>query len=109
MSTGIEAFKLGMAGFLIPFAFVFHPALLLEGDLWAILMGTGLTALGICCLAAALVGHVWAPLKWHQRLLFIAAAALLVFPTIGFELLGIGLALILFAWAKVKKAHQPGP
>jgi TRAP transporter 4TM/12TM fusion protein len=103
MSTGIEAFKLGMAGFLIPFAFVFQPALLLEGDLPAILKGTGLTALGICCLAAALVGHIWAPLKWFQRLLFIGAASLLVFPTIGYELLGIGLALVMFLWARFKK------
>jgi TRAP transporter 4TM/12TM fusion protein len=104
MSTGIEAFKLGMAGFLIPFAFVFQPALLLEGDLLAILKGTGLTALGICCLAAALVGHVWSPLRWLHRLLFIAAAALLVFPTIGFELLGIGLGLAMFLYARFKKA-----
>jgi TRAP-type uncharacterized transport system fused permease subunit len=107
MSTGIEAFKLGMAGFLIPFAFVFQPALLLEGDLLAILKGTGLTALGICCLAAALVGHIWTPLSWLQRLLFITAASLLVFPTIGFEALGMFLALAIFFWAKVKKAPSP--
>jgi TRAP-type uncharacterized transport system fused permease subunit len=104
MSTGIEAFKLGMAGFLIPFAFVFQPALLLEGDLLAILKGTGLTAVGIGCLAAALVGHVWTPLNWLLRLLFVTAASLLVFPTIGFELLGMGLALGLFIWAKAQKS-----
>jgi TRAP transporter 4TM/12TM fusion protein len=109
MSTGIEAFKLGMAGFLIPFAFVFQPALLLEGDLPAILKGTGLTALGICCLAAALVGHIWTPLNWLQRVLFITAASLLVFPTIGYELIGIGLGLGLFIWARVKKVPTPGP
>jgi len=33
MSTRIEVFKLGIAGLLIPFASVFQPALLLEGDL----------------------------------------------------------------------------
>jgi len=108
MATGFEGFKLGIAGFLVPFAFVFQPALLLEGDLLAILIGTGLTAVGICCLAAALVGHVWSPLKWFQRLLFIAAAALLVFPTIGYELLGIGLALVMFLHARFKKT-SPTP
>jgi TRAP-type uncharacterized transport system fused permease subunit len=103
MSTGVEAFKLGMAGFLIPFAFVFQPALLLEGDLLAILKGTGLAAIGISCLAAALIGHIWGPLSWLHRILFIGAAALLVFPTIGFELIGIGLALALFLWGRWKK------
>src|SRR4030065_2068499 len=92
MATGIEAFKLGIAGFLFPFAFVFHPALLLQGTLPEILMATGLTALGVASLSAFLVGHVWSPLGWLHRLLFASAAILLVFPTIGMELIGIGLS-----------------
>jgi TRAP transporter 4TM/12TM fusion protein len=103
MSTGVEAFKLGMAGFLVPFAFVFQPALLLQGTLIQILEAFGLTAIGVACLAASLVGHVWSPLNWLHRLLFVAAAALLVFPTIGMEFIGIGLAIGLFIWAKIKK------
>ena len=103
MSTGVEAFKLGMAGFLVPFAFVFQPALLLQGTLFEILKGTGLAALGVACLAAALVGHIWSPLNWLHRTLFFGAAALLVFPTIGMEIFGIGLGLGLFIWARMKK------
>lgn len=103
MATGIEAFKLGIAGFLIPFAFVFQPALLLQGTLFEILMATGLTALGVACLSAFLVGYVWSPLNWLHRLLFASAAILLVFPTIGMELIGIGLAGGLFIWARKKK------
>lgn len=106
MTTGIEAFKLGMAGFLIPFAFVFQPALLLDGTLLEILRATGLTSLGVVCLAASLVGHIWSPLNWIQRLLFAASASLLVFPTIGMELIGIGLAGGSFVWAKIK---NPSP
>jgi len=103
MATGIEAFKLGIAGFLVPFAFVFQPALLLQGTLPEILMATGLTALGVACLSAFLVGYVWSSLGWLHRLLFASAAVLLVFPTIGLELIGIGLAGGLFIWARIKK------
>ena len=103
MSTGVEAFKLGIAGFLVPFAFVFQPALLLQGTLLEIIKGTGLTALGVVCLAASLIGHIWSPLNWFHRILFIGAATLLVFPGIGLELIGIGLAVGLFIWARVKK------
>jgi TRAP transporter 4TM/12TM fusion protein len=105
MSTGIEAFKLGIAGFLVPFAFVFQPALLLQGTLLEIIKGTGLTALGVVCLAASLIGHIWSPLNWFHRFLFIGAAALLVFSTIGLELIGIGLAVGLFIWAWLKRRH----
>jgi TRAP transporter 4TM/12TM fusion protein len=107
MSTGIEAFKLGIAGFLVPFAFVFQPALLLEGSLFEILKGTGLTALGVICLAASLIGHIWSPLNWFHRILFTGSAALLVFPTIGLEMIGMGLAAGLFIWARVKKESSP--
>lgn len=103
MTTGIEAFKLGIAGFLIPFAFVFQPALLLQGTLPEILMATGLTALGVASLSAFLVGYVWSPLSWLHRFLFASAAILLVFPTIGLELIGIGLSGGLFVWARIKK------
>lgn len=103
MSTGIEAFKLGIAGFLVPFAFVFQPALLLQGTLFEIIKGTGLTALGVVCLAAFLIGHIWSPLNWLHRILFAGAAILLVFPTAGLEVIGIGLAVGLFIWAKIKK------
>lgn len=37
VKTGFEAFKLGIAGFIIPFIFVFHPGLLLQGNLIEIL------------------------------------------------------------------------
>lgn len=103
MATGIEAFKLGIAGFLIPFAFVFQPALLLQGAFLEILRAIGLTSLGVACLAALLVGHLWSPLNWIQRLFFAGSAVLLVFPTIGMELIGVGLAGGSFAWAKIKK------
>ena len=103
MSTGVEAFKLGIAGFLIPFAFVFQPALLLQGTFLQILKASGLTALGVVCLAASLIGCVWSPLNWFHRFLFASAAILLVFPTIGMEFLGIGLALGLFIWARIRK------
>ena len=105
MSTGIEAFKLGIAGFMVPFAFVFQPALLLQGTLLEIIKGTGLTSLGVVCLAASLIGHIWSPLNWFHRILFIGAAGLLVFPTIGLELGGIVLAVGLFIWAWLKRRH----
>ncbi len=92
-----------MAGFLIPFAFVFQPALLLQGNFMAILRGTGLISLGIAGLAASLIGCVCEPLSWLHRLLFIGAAVLLVFPSIGFEVIGIGLAIGLFIWAGWQK------
>jgi TRAP transporter 4TM/12TM fusion protein len=92
MSTGIEAFKLGIAGFLVPFAFVYQPALLLQGSYPAIFKAFLLTAVGVVCLAAALIGFASTSLVLWQRGLLAVAAILLVFPTGGAELVGLALA-----------------
>ncbi len=104
MSTGIEAFKLGIAGFLVPFAFVFQPALLLQGSWLEVMKAFVLTALGVVCLAAALIGFVWGPLRGTQRALLMIAAVLLVFPTGGMELLGLGMAGGTVAWARARRS-----
>lgn len=100
MSTGIEAFKLGIAGFLVPFAFVYQPALLLQGSWLAVGKAFVLTALGVICLAAVLIGFLWRPLNRVQRVLFMVAAVLLVFPVGGLEVLGVGLAGGTLVWAR---------
>jgi TRAP transporter 4TM/12TM fusion protein len=103
MSTGIEAFKLGIAGFLVPFAFVYQPALLLQGSWPAILKAFVLTSLGVVCLAAALIGFAWSPLTRVQRVLLVVVASLLVFPTAGLEVLGLITALGTFAWMRTQR------
>jgi TRAP transporter 4TM/12TM fusion protein len=104
MATGIEAFKLGIAGFLVPFAFVYQPALLLQGTWPAVAKAFALTAIGVVCLAAALIGFVWGPLLGAQRALLTVAAVLLVFPTRGMELLGLLLAGGTLVWMRAQRA-----
>ncbi len=106
MSTGIEAFKLGIAGFLVPFAFVYQPALLLQGSWPAVGKAFALTALGVVCLAAALIGFVWKPLRRVERALFAIAAVLLVFPAGGMELVGLALACATLAWSRARRSAE---
>jgi len=54
VKTGLEAFKLGIAGFIIPFIFVFHPGLLLQGSLIEILSSTAI-AIFVVFLASSLI------------------------------------------------------
>ena len=104
MATGIEAFKLGIAGFRVPFAFVYQPELLLRGGWPAVAKAFALTAIGVVCLAAALIGFVWRPFLWTQQALFVVAAVFLVFPTAGLELLGLALGGGTLAWARGRRS-----
>ena len=104
MATGVESFKLGIAGFLVPFAFVFRKSLLLQSPLSQSFIGIAFTSLGIICLAAAIIGFFKRPLPPWVRTLFLAVAVVLVFPTRGLEFAGvivaIGLFAYLFLWSK---------
>jgi TRAP transporter 4TM/12TM fusion protein len=99
MATGIEGFRLGIAGFLVPFAFVFQPALLLKGSPWEILAGLASTALGVVCLASGVIGQFTKPLSPLKRGLILLASCLLVFPGPCTLLPGLGLAIWVMVWS----------
>lgn len=56
MKTGYLAWKLGLAGFFVPFMFVFNKALLLKGDIIYIILYTTIATLGIISLAITIEG-----------------------------------------------------
>jgi len=58
-----------------------------------------MTGLGVACLAAFLIGTSGPP-ELFQRVLFFAAAFILVFPAIGMEILGVLLAGALLVWPR---------
>jgi len=99
MATGLEGFKLGIAGFLVPFAFVYQPALLLDGSMTAIVFSLLTTAFGVVCLAAGVVGYLFHRLNKAQRILLLAAAGLLVFGQQLLTIGGLAGATAVFVWS----------
>lgn len=93
MATGIEGFKLGIAGFLVPFAFVYQPALLLDGSYLQIIYSTATTAFGVICLASGVIGGFFGKLNPMQRAGMIGGAFLLVFGSQYLTIAGLALCL----------------
>ncbi len=106
MATGIEGFKLGIAGFLVPFAFVYQPALLLNGSTAAILSSLLLTSFGVICLAAGMVGHLFDRLNLSQRILLLTAAGLLIFGQLILTVFGLAAAAVAFGWSLHDRAAR---
>ncbi len=96
--TGIEAFRLGIAGFLVPFAFVYHPELLLKGDWAQILVMSGFAAVSAVALASAVVGQGWIALPGWLRCLCVVAAALMVGRTLSLQMAGLALYAVILAF-----------
>jgi len=94
--AGNTAFRLGMGKALVPFVFVFQPAMLIvtEGFTWgAFILATGGAMLGIWVLSAAIANWLFAPLRGYERFLMVIAALLLVAPSLPATLAGLVLLL----------------
>lgn len=90
-SSGWSAVKIGAAGFIVPFMFVYEPALLLIGE-WPNVVHASVTAtLGCLMLAAGLHGYLVAPASLWQRAALVAAALSLIKPGLVTDIAGIGL------------------
>ncbi len=58
MRIGVQSVRLGTAIYLVPFAFVLNPALLLKGDPATVILNVSLAFIGIVIIASALQGYV---------------------------------------------------
>ncbi|MDX6751901.1 TRAP transporter permease [Geminicoccaceae bacterium 1502E] len=96
--TGLLAFRLALAGFILPFMWVYSPALLMQGSIDAILIAVITSVIGIVALAAAVQGYLFsAHARWHERLLLGIGALAAINPGLLTDLVGagaIGLAIV---------------
>ena len=90
--AGGQAVRIGAAGFIVPFMFVYEPALLMIGPWTTVLPAVASATLGCVLLAAGLFGYLMRPCNGWQRVALVAAALLLIKP--GWLTDGIGLALL---------------
>ena len=89
--SGWAAMKVGAAGFVVPFMFVYEPALLLIGDPWVSARAFVTAFVGCISLAAGLHGYFLGPASRWQRVLLVAAALGLIDPTPITDAIGLGL------------------
>jgi len=95
LQTGFEAFKLAMAGFLIPYVFVFNQALLMRGTPFEIITVTGMLLVAIIFFAGALSGYFFKPLNLVLQIILFVLAGLTTFLCAKPDLLNSPLARII--------------
>ena len=96
--AGLQSVKFAAAGFIVPFFFIYNPSLLFDGPWTEILRAVVTGSIGVIALAAAMESYFLRPATWFERILFLAAAFLLIDPgfvtdVIGLGVLGLGLLM----------------
>jgi len=107
VKVGFTAVRLGIVAFIVPYMFVYGPALLLQGDLLSVIWATFTAIIGVNALAGAMERwFMGQAASWFQTGVLFASALLLIKPGVTTDAIGFGLLAILFilwAWARKKR------
>ena len=110
MKTGINATKLAIGAFVVPYIFCLNPAMLLIDVTPLGVVQIIITSLiGIFGVAAAMNGYLYRKLNWAARIAIFVAGLMMMDPGFVTDLIGIALmaAIMLIQYLGAKKATQP--
>lgn len=109
--TGLISVRLALAGFIVPLFFLANPVLLplaQEGAAFTTVMAAITASAGTVMLAGGLEGWFAVREHWIERILFIAAALLLLYPGAVTDIAGLCASAILIA-EQVIRGRKPQP
>lgn len=109
--TGLISVRLALAGFIVPLFFLANPVLLplaQEGAAFTTVMAAITASAGTVMLAGGLEGWFAVREHWIERILFIAAAMLLLYPGAVTDIAGLCASAILIA-EQVIRGRKPQP
>ena len=115
MATAVESSKVGIAKYIVPFAFIYNPALLMEGSYLISLYSLLSVLLAYWSMTLGLEGYLNKPLNVYTRIIAFVSSILLLLPPLsifygvsGFLLNGVGLVILIFVYfiqGKIKLGH----
>ncbi|RLE13532.1 hypothetical protein DRJ04_04140 [Candidatus Aerophobetes bacterium] len=98
MKTGFQAFKLALAGFIVPYMYVYNPVLILRGPMEKIIIAAVTALIGVIVLAAGLEDHFLTKTNIFERILLVGGGVALIAPKLQVSLLGgclVGICVII--------------
>ena len=99
MKTGVNATKLAIGAFIVPYIFCLNPQMLFIDAVPAKVVLIIVTSLiGIFGVAAALNGFLFRPIPWPLRIVIAAAGLLMMDPNVITDIIGIVLFALVFSY-----------
>ena len=108
MKTGWQSVKLSIAGFIVPFMFVYSPALMLIDTTFFGGLQVAVTAsIGVFLIGTSVEGFLFTRMMWPLRILAFGGALGLIDPALVTDLIGLGvLAIVIFVQRAIFKKEK---
>lgn len=108
-ATGLAAVRIAATSFIVPFMFVYEPALLMIGD-WPTIIWSSITAgTGVLLFAAGLHGYFVTHSRHWQSVMLVVGGLLLIEPGIVSDTIGAALAVLVFVTQRYTRSHALVP
>jgi len=98
MKIAMQAIKLGIAGFIVPFMFIFNPGIVLIGSNFRIISDIFYAVLSILLISYSFEGYFMKKLSLINRVLSGAAAICIIIPITAIRIFGFLLTIIFFGY-----------
>jgi len=93
MKTAIQATKLAIGAFIVPYAFALSPSMLLvDTTAMEVILITVTSLIGIASVSAAMEGYIMGNLNWFQRVLMLVGGLMMIYPGATTDAIGIALS-----------------
>ncbi|WP_315508124.1 TRAP transporter permease [Pyramidobacter piscolens] len=103
--TGVNASKLAIAAFLVPYMFALNPKLIMiDGTFLEALPMIATALVGLFGIGGGLIGYIDAPIESYWRLLMIAGGLGLLIPGTVSDLIGAAVILAVYFFTRRKRA-----
>lgn len=104
--TGLKAFFFGFVAYVIPFMFVFEPALLAQGSLGTVAYSILTALIGIFFLSSSVAGYMLGPLDIVLRIILALGGGLLIHGGLITDLIGVSILFLVLLYQAFKKKHS---
>ena len=113
MKTAVQGFFLGIVAFIVPFAFVYNPTLLIIGAPKDIVLSFITSSIGCVALAGGVTGWLITKLNYFLRIALLIAGICMIWPGIMTDLIGLVILILVVLYGvfivkrniNVKEAH----
>lgn len=107
--TGVNASKLAIAAFIIPYMFVLQPELLMiDTNFFEILLILTTAIAGMIAIGAGMIGYWYIDIGWLLRIISLVGGLLLMYPGIYTDLIGFSVfaLMIIYQFIKIKQSKN---
>jgi len=106
IKTGWTAWTFALAGFLLPYIFVYNNSLLLMGSAVSVSSAVVTSVIGVICLGSGIIGYLIKKTSLYERVFLFSAAFLLIKPGLMTDVIGLGCVGMTLYLQLRKSAHS---